>query len=141
MGVAWVGMVVVMGYAFFLANVKAQLNEFYARFYDLLQKGGEVLEVSSGEFGQGYEDYRAQVTAELWSFAFIVAPLVSTSPAAKYVRSAWAFAWRMALMKAYLVAWDTKQEPIEGASQRLHEDSQRFAMALEGCLEQDNIKK
>ena len=38
MGVAWVGMVVVMGYAFFLANVKAQLNEFYARFYDLLQK-------------------------------------------------------------------------------------------------------
>ena len=134
MGVAWVGMVVVMGYAFFLANVKAQLNEFYARFYDLLQKGGEVLEASSGDFGQGYEDYRAQVTAELWSFAFIVAPLVSTSPAAKYVRSAWAFAWRMALMQAYLVAWDTKQEPIEGASQRLHEDSQRFAMALEGCL-------
>ena len=130
-GVAWVGMAVVVGYAFFLAHVKAQLNDFYSRFYDLLQKGGEDVEADSGS---GYVDYGAQVTAELWSFALIVAPLVSASPAAKYVRSAWAFAWRVALMKAYLVAWDTKQEPIEGASQRLHEDSQRFATALEGCL-------
>jgi peptide/bleomycin uptake transporter len=132
--VAWVGMVVVVGYAFFLAHVKAQLNDFYSRFYDLLQKGGEDFETGSGAFGSGYADYGAQVTAELWSFALIVAPLVSASPAAKYVRSGWAFAWRLALMKAYLVAWDTKQEPIEGASQRLHEDSQRFATALEGCL-------
>ena len=40
-GVAWLGLVVVVGYAFFLAHVKAQLNEFYSRFYDLLQKGGD----------------------------------------------------------------------------------------------------
>ena len=133
--VAWVGMVVVVGYAFFLAHVKADLNEFYSRFYDLLQKGGADLDLGSGAFGSGPAvDYGAQVKHELWSFALIVAPLVSASPAAKYVRSGWAFAWRLALMKAYLVAWDTKQEPIEGASQRLHEDSQRFATALEGCL-------
>jgi peptide/bleomycin uptake transporter len=133
-GLAWGGMVVVVGYSFFLAHVKAELNDFYSRFYDLLQKGGDSLEFGSGGFGSGYADYGAQVTDELWSFALIVAPLVSASPAAKYVRSGWAFAWRLALMKAYLVAWDTKQEPIEGASQRLHEDSQRFASALEGCL-------
>ena len=134
--VAWVGMVVVVAYAFFLAHVKAQLNEFYSRFYDLLQEGGNNVDFGSGNFGSGpaYADYREQVQHELWSFALIVAPLVSASPAAKYVRSAWAFTWRLALMKAYLVAWDTKQEPIEGASQRLHEDSQRFAAALEGCL-------
>jgi len=131
---AWVGMVVVVGYAFFLAHVKAELNDFYSRFYDLLQKGGGDEEFGSGGYGSGYADYKSQVTSELWSFAMIVAPLVSASPAAKYIRSAWAFSWRVALMKAYLVAWDTKQEPIEGASQRLHEDSQRFATALEGCL-------
>lgn len=131
--VAWVGFVVVVGYAFFLASVKVQLNDFYSRFYDLLQLGGGS-ESGSGEFESEYAGYRAQVTAELWSFALIVAPLVSASPAAKYMRSAWAFTWRVALMQAYLVAWDTKQEPIEGASQRLHEDSQRFATALEGCL-------
>ena len=133
--VAWIGMTVVVAYAFFLAHIKAKLNEFYSEFYDLLQKGGSSeVEAGSGDFGSGYVDYRAQVREQLWSFALIVAPLVSVSPAAKYVRSAWAFAWRLALMKSYLVAWDTKQEPIEGASQRLHEDSQRFSTALEGCL-------
>ena len=63
-----------------------------------------------------------------------MAPLVSATPAAKWARSAWAFLWRVALMRSYLEAWDTQREPIEGASQRLHEDTQRFASGLEGCL-------
>ena len=131
--VAWGGLVVVVGYAFFLAMVKAQLNEFYSKFYDLLQKGGDV-DPPSGEFEDTYADYRAQVAKELWSFALIVTPLVSATPAAKWARSAWAFLWRAALMRSYLEAWDTQREPIEGASQRLHEDTQRFADGVEGCL-------
>jgi len=131
--IAWGGLLVVVGYAFFLAMVKAQLNEFYSKFYDLLQKGGDV-DPPSGEYEDTYADYRAQVAKELWSFALIVAPLVSATPAAKWARSAWAFLWRAALMRSYLEAWDTQREPIEGASQRLHEDTQRFADGVEGCL-------
>jgi len=131
--IAWGGLVVVVGYAYFLASVKAQLNDFYSSFYDLLQKGGDV-DPPSGEYEVTYAEYRADVTRELYKFAMIVLPLVSATPACKYVRSAWAFQWRMALMKAYLAAWDTQREPIEGASQRLHEDTQRFASGLEGCL-------
>ena len=142
--VAWAGMAVVVGYSFFVAQVKAKLNTFYETFYDLLGEGvvhGESASgVGSGEAGV-LEDPDAElaakqqrVYAELWKFAIIIAPLVSASPACKYVRSAWSFHWRMALMKAYLAAWDTKQEPIEGASQRLHEDTQRFADGLDGCL-------
>jgi ABC-type long-subunit fatty acid transport system fused permease/ATPase subunit len=130
---AWGGLVVVVGYAYFLASVKARLNDFYSTFYDLLQKGGDV-DPPSGEYEDSYADYRAQVTTELYHFAMIVLPLVSATPACKYVRSAWAFLWRTALMRAYLEAWDTQREPIEGASQRLHEDTQRFASGLEGCL-------
>lgn len=132
--VAWGGLFVVVGYAFFLASVKAQLNEFYARFYDLLQMGGEKEDENGSGDISSYSEYRARVTSELWSFAIIIAPLVSASPACKWARSAWAFSWRMALMRSYLKKWDTTQEPVEGASQRLHEDSQRFASALEGCL-------
>ena len=130
---AWGGMVVVVGYAYFLASVKARLNDFYSTFYDLLQKGGDV-DPPSGEYEDTYADYRAQVTKELYHFATIVLPLVSATPACKYVRSSWAFLWRTALMRSYLEAWDTQREPIEGASQRLHEDTQRFASGLEGCL-------
>ena len=139
--VAWGGLAVVVGYSFFVARVKAQLNEFYETFYDLLGEGGGS-DLGSGDAGSGafetggaaLADHRARVYRQLWVFALIIAPLVSASPACKYVRSAWAFHWRMALMKAYLAAWDTKQEPIEGASQRLHEDTQRFADGLDGCL-------
>ena len=131
--VAWGGLVVVVGYSCFVASVKAQLNEFYERFYDLLQKGGDV-DPPSGEYEDAYADYRTEVTKQLWQFALIVAPLVSATPACKWVRSAWAFLWRTALMRSYLAAWDTQREPIEGASQRLHEDTQRFASGLEGCL-------
>jgi peptide/bleomycin uptake transporter len=139
--VAWGGLAVVVGYSFFVARVKAQLNGFYETFYDLLGEGGGT-ELGSGDLGSGafaqdgaaLADQRARVYNQLCVFALIIAPLVSASPACKYVRSAWAFHWRMALMKAYLAAWDTKQEPIEGASQRLHEDTQRFADGLDGCL-------
>ena len=130
---AWGGLLVVVGYAFFLASVKAQLNEFYERFYDLLQKGGDV-DPPSGEYDDTYAGYREQVQSELQSFVLIVLPLVSATPACKWARSAWAFLWRMSLMRGYLEAWDTQCEPIEGASQRLHEDTQRFASGLEGCL-------
>ena len=125
--------------------IRDRINDFYTDFYDLMQMAGTltVAEAESGSGGAGTDadadaalraDYRAQVWAQLWRFATIVAPLVSASPAAKWARSAWAFAWRSALMKEYLRAWDTTKEPIEGASQRLHEDSQRFCGALQGCL-------
>ena len=102
---AWTGLAVVVGYAFFVAHVKADLNDFYARFYDLLQEGGGTLESGSGSgsgSGDGYgsgelsvmAQYRQRVYAELWTFAMIIAPLVSASPICKWIRSAWAFSWR-----------------------------------------------
>ena len=153
--VAWLGLLVVLAYSAFLAHIKARLNSFYATFYDLLQEGGglavggaraaaasspyvELGSADSGSVdegsGESLEAYRARVSAQLWLFAEIIAPVITTSPACKWVRSSWAFAWRLALMSGYLRAWDTHAEPVEGASQRLHEDTQRFAVALDGCL-------
>jgi len=162
-GVAWVGLVSVVGYSVFLAWVKKEINTWYNTFYDLMASAGTAalfedginasdVSVSSSlgdEIGSGLfspvapptspspltlADYRVRVSDELARFVWIVAPLVMASPAAKWMRSAWAFSWRMALMRAYLRAWDARQEPIEGASQRAHEDTQRFASALMGCL-------
>jgi len=64
----------------------------------------------------------------------VLLPLVWATPVAKWIRSAWAFQWRVALMTSYLSSWNTDHDSIEGASQRLHEDSQRFSSALQGCL-------
>jgi len=161
-GVAWIGLVSVVGYSVFIAWVKRDINEWYNTFYDLMASAGTAAlledginasevsasslgdEVGSGLFAPAappngpsplrLADYRLRVADELVRFVWIVAPLVMASPAAKWMRSAWAFSWRMALMRGYLRAWDARQEPIEGASQRAHEDTQRFASALMGCL-------
>ena len=158
--IAWLGLCVVLGYSAFAAWTKARLNTFYNDFYNLMQVSGSLLaggsaapgdEPGSGGFelgnssGGGGADIeeleldelarlRRRVYAQLLGFGGIVAPLVLASPISKWVRSEWSLAWRVALMRSYLAAWDVRLEPIEGASQRLHEDTQRFCVALQGCL-------
>ena len=159
--VAWIGLLSVVGYSVFLAWVKREINEWYSTFYDLMASAGTAAlleddginttdtfalgdETGSGLFAPvappaspsplTLADYRVRVADELVRFLWIVAPLVLASPAAKWVRSSWAFSWRMSMMRGYLRAWDALQEPVEGASQRAHEDTQRFASALTGCL-------
>ena len=53
---------------------------------------------------------------------------------ANYIRNRWVLAWRLALIEAYIALWDTAHPPIEGASQRVHEDTQRFAAGVQGCV-------
>lgn len=131
---AWLGLFVVVGYSAFAAWTKARLNDWYNDFYDLLQH--QFADAGSGAFEEG-EDMsalRRQVWDQIASFGGIVLPLVFASPASKWVRSAWAFAWRVSLMRSYLDRWDITTDPIEGSAQRLHEDTQRFCVALQGCL-------
>ena len=131
---AWLGLIVVVGYSAFSAWTKARLNSWYNDFYDLLQH--QFVEAGSGAFEEGEDmsDLRNQVWAQIASFGSIVLPLVFASPASRWVRSAWAFAWRASLMRSYLDRWDINADPIEGSAQRLHEDTQRFCSALQGCL-------
>ena len=148
--VAWLGLAVVLAYSAFAAYIKSLLNEFYNDFYDLMQISGTLLVQSQADAGSGGDGgvdestsgdqltelsaLRGRVYEQLVSFGYIVAPLVFASPMAKWVRSEWSFAWRVALMRSYLSAWDVHADVIEGAAQRLHEDTQRFCNALQGCL-------
>ena len=74
---------------------------------------------------------RERVVALLWEFAFIAAPAVVINPIAGLVRNWWVLTWRLCLMQAYIEGWDTSAPPIEGAAQRVHEDTQRFASGLQ----------
>ena len=139
---AWVGLVLIVAYAGFAAYTKGRINAWYAEFYDLLGEASGLFgpeESASGPPLTQSVDENAlasktqRLTAMLWEFGGIIAPLVLVSPFAKLVRSFWAFHWRVALMRRYLELWDPTSS-VEGASQRIHEDTQRFASALQGCL-------
>ena len=131
LAVAWLGVLLIVTHSVFLASVRYRVNSFYATFYDLL--GSAVSDEGSGSFNT-LADERREVWAQLKELVLILLPLMWATPAAKWLKSAWSFRWRTALMKAYLREWNADRESIEGASQRLHEDSQRFSSALQGCL-------
>lgn len=84
--------------------------------------------------GDVFAASQAKVWLEIAKFGWIVLPAMIVSPTAKWIRAKWALLWRMCLMRNYMDAWDPNVPPIEGASQRLHEDTQRFAKGLEGFL-------
>jgi len=131
--VAWSGLLLVVGHAAVHGWIKYAVNAWYRDFYDLLEVAG-ALAANSSATEADWTQRQTQVGSGLWEFGRIALVAVIVMPIAKFVRSAWALRWRLALMRAYVLAWDANRAPIEGASQRVHEDSYRFSKGVELCL-------
>lgn len=99
-------------------------------FYSLLQSSGADQGSGSGEAASGQQAVRDA----LWGFLWIVAPTLVLHPSAKFIRSHWVLQWRLVLMKSYFAQIDPQRVPIEGMSQRLHEDTQRFSRGCESVV-------
>jgi len=130
---AWTGLVVFVGHQVFRAYLAWAINEWYEEFYDLLQTN---IEYHSGEDASGddFLEKRQEVWESLMRFGVIVAPAVVVHPLAGLWRNWWVFTWRRTLMKSYLHRWNTTIPALEGASQRVHEDTQRFAGGIQSCV-------
>lgn len=131
--VAWIGALVIVGHSVIHGWVKWSVNIFFKDFYDLLETAG-ALAANTTATQADWHAKQADVYAGLWVFSDIALVAVIVMPAAKWIRSVWALRWRLALMRAYVLAWDANKAPIEGASQRVHEDSYRFSKGVELCL-------
>ncbi len=106
-----------------------------AQFYDILQRHVEYAsgDVASGELADP-EQAKVDVVASLVEFAWLVAPAVVVHPLAGLVRNWFCFTWRRTLITSYLHRYNTQLPAIEGASQRVHEDTQRFASGIQTCV-------
>jgi peptide/bleomycin uptake transporter len=131
--VAWFGLLLVVGHAFLHGWVKWRLNHWYGAFYNTLQTSGSIAANSSATAAD-WEAGSVAVIAELVEFSKIAAIAIAVMPVSKLVRSLWCLEWRIALSKFYLASWDPNHAAIEGASQRMQEDSYRFAKGIEVCL-------
>ena len=134
---AWLGLLVFVLHSLFGAILKFRLNGWFELFYDQLQaaapSGACVGNQTSCPL-TSLEGERAAVTRLLVDFALIVSPAVVVDPLGKWVASMWRLRWRLALVESYLSHYDTTTPPIEGASQRIHEDTARFEVGLYSCL-------
>ena len=116
----------VWGSAFILFNiwfgvqVNVVVNAWYNPFYDLIQKmlssgGGDVNELYTG----------------VLTFLYIAMVAVTLMVLNLFFVSHYVFRWRTAMNNYYTAHWE-KLRHIEGASQRIQEDTMRFARTMEG---------
>lgn len=100
-------------------QVSVALNNWRGPFFDLVNKAINEKNVSASEFYLGIVDFA------LIAFVFIAVLVL-----VRFLTSHYLFRWRKAMTEYYQDNW-TKLRHIEGASQRVQEDTQRFAKTVE----------
>ncbi len=103
----------------FGVQVNVVLNEWYSPFYDLIQKmltsgGGDVQSLYTGAV----------------TFIYIAMVYVTLAVFNLFFVSHYVFRWRTAMNDYYTAHWEQLRH-IEGASQRIQEDTMRFARTTE----------
>jgi len=105
----------------FQVQLDVMINEWFGVFYDMIQQAlGSPASVS-------VSDYYAQ----LLTFTTIAMVYITVAVANNFVVSHYIFRWRTAMNEYYTANWERLRR-IEGASQRIQEDTMRFASVMEG---------
>ena len=112
---AWGGLLVLIVLVVFQVEMTVQLNHWYKAFYNILQAAKDV-----HAFWQ-----------KMVEFLYIAIPYIFAAIASSYFARHYAFRWRQAITFYYLPYWSKHPGNIEGASQRIQEDTYQFANALE----------
>ncbi|QUX94757.1 peptide transporter [Marinomonas sp. CT5] len=105
----------------FQVQVSVMLNEWYGKFYDLIQNA--LASPNSIPIATYY--------SELSSVAIIIMVAITVAVLSNFFVSHFVFRWRTAMTSYYTSKWSQVRH-IEGASQRIQEDTMRFASIVEG---------
>lgn len=115
----------ILGSAFILFNiwfgvqVSVAINAWYGPFWDMIQK---MLSDGGGDIN---DLYKGTLT-----FLYIAMVAVTFAVINAFFTSHYVFRWRTAMNEYYTANWD-KLRHVEGASQRIQEDTMRFATIME----------
>jgi peptide/bleomycin uptake transporter len=114
------GSALILFTSYFQVEVSVAINSWYGPFYDLIQAAlSKSRPVTLGEF-----------YGELSTFAGIALVAVTIGVMTQFFISHYIFRWRTAMNDFYVANWP-RLRTIEGASQRVQEDTMRFATTLE----------
>jgi len=105
----------------FHVQLDVMVNNWFGTFYNLIQQAlGKPNAITQGQF------YGQQAT-----FGIIAAIHITNAVLTAFITSHYIFRWRTAINDYYVANWHRLRH-IEGASQRVQEDTMRFAETLEG---------
>jgi peptide/bleomycin uptake transporter len=114
---AWGGLAIILASVSIQVYIVFLLNGWYGEFYDILQKA-EQHEV------QEFWD-------KLLEFFMLAMPYVIVATITNWFTRVYSFRWRQAITFGYFPRWRNVEHDIEGASQRLQEDTYKFAKIVE----------
>lgn len=118
---AWAGGVLILVTTWYKVQLDVRINEWFGEFYDLIQKAlSEPNAVTLGDYNN-----------QLLTFGWIAALYVFIAVVLEFFIKHWVFRWRTAMNDYYMAHWDILRH-IEGAAQRVQEDTMRFARIVEG---------
>ena len=115
------GTALILFATWYRVQLDVQINEWFGTFYDLLQK-------ALGKPGAiGMDAYWGQLA----TFLRIAMVYVTIAVVLDFFVKHYIFRWRQAMNDYYMENWH-KLRTIEGAAQRVQEDTMRFASIMEG---------
>ena len=112
---AYGGGSILIGSVFAQVYMSVLLNKWYRSFYDILQ------DAVNRELFEFYHS--------IYGFFQIALPYVLLATVTNYFTRLYAFAWRESMTEFYLPRWG--DDYIEGASQRIQQDTERFARIVD----------
>ena len=118
---AYIGSVVILTSIWVQVQIDVMINEWFGEFYDMIQKAlGTPNAITMQEY-----------MGSLASFAQLAVLSIVLGLAISFLTSHFLFRWRTAMVEWYHSVYD-KARTIEGASQRVQEDTIKFSRIMEG---------
>tara|TARA_R110002096_G_scaffold76147_4_gene180248 strand:- start:1047 stop:2021 length:975 start_codon:yes stop_codon:yes gene_type:complete len=118
---AYLGSAFILSTLWFQVKIDVKINEWFGSFYDMIQKAlAEPGAVTMGEYWAG-----------LASFGWLAAMWITLGLIGSFFTAHYLFRWRASMVEWYHSVYD-KARTIEGASQRVQEDTVKFARIVEG---------
>ena len=118
---SWIGSFIILSSLWVQVEIDVRINEWFGVFYDMIQKAlAEPNAVSIEEY-----------FASLFSFITLAAMYIAVYVAISFFTAHYLFRWRTSMVEWYHSVYD-KARKIEGASQRVQEDTIKFTRIMEG---------
>ncbi|MBR0572601.1 MULTISPECIES: putative transporter [Pasteurellaceae] len=110
-------LILITGYK---VSLDVEINEWFGGFYDMIQQAlSKPNSVTLSDF-----------FAKIFTFAKIAGVYIALAVFVDFLARHYIFRWRTAMNDYYMSHWD-KLRHIEGAAQRVQEDTMRFARIME----------
>jgi peptide/bleomycin uptake transporter len=118
---SWIGSAIILSSLWVQVQIDVKINEWFGQFYDMIQKAlATPNAITIGEYW-----------ASLGSFLSLAVVYVLIAVAISFFTAHFLFRWRAAMVEWYHSVYD-RARTIEGAAQRVQEDTIKFSRIMEG---------